>query len=142
MKGAVLGLLLLTAGCISVVGNDDERTIGVIQGMGTPGVKIQMPDAATVGQDFFVAISTGWPNSCARMGATGIEIRGSNVSITPIDIVQDSAMCLQAPQTFEHEASIRFAEPGLVRVSVRGRASPGAPVVDFVKEVSVGTASH
>ncbi|HEX8431192.1 MAG TPA: hypothetical protein VF625_07885 [Longimicrobium sp.] len=137
MRFVALGLALLAVGCTSATGPDEKREVGVILGLANEAPAIEVPSPVRVGQDFTVTIRTGWRNGCARADGTEVEVRGATATITPYERITESTNCTQASQEFIHRATLRFDQPALVELTIRGRRSFTASVITVRRTVEV-----
>jgi hypothetical protein len=136
MRAIKWGFLLVLSGCGAIFGPDEHREVGVILGLAAGEPAIDLPAQAAAGEEISVVITTTWRDGCARRGFVDLRESGSEVVLTPYDLVSEG-ICTQAVQEFEHTVTLQFDEPGTRRVIVRGRPTDDAALVSTEREIEI-----
>lgn len=121
---APLGALALLLGCGIVLGLERHRVVGVVAGVEEDDPHIGVPDTVDAGRSFRVTIRT-YVGGCTRAGDTDVEVDGSEVVVTPYDLVRytggDRGCGVGGPEPAEHSAEVRIDRPGAAELTFRGR---------------------
>jgi hypothetical protein len=121
----------------------DQRVVGVIlAGSGMASV-INAPDTVRARERFGAVINTFGSSSCTTPDGVDLQQAASEVVVTPYDRVpaDSAASCTRDMAPRPHPVQIRFTDPGLGRIVVRGRlingTVPGPSLVSVTKTVVV-----
>ena len=139
-----LVLLGVVAGvaCSSTTGPGEfkrERQLAVIRFYQDP-MLIEVPSVVSRGVDFEVAVRT-FGGGCIAQGDTEVSIVGRTAEVRPFDVfvtqLPPNGACTDDLRYYLHRATLRFTEPGMAIVRVRGRAQPGNDIVVVERVVLV-----
>jgi hypothetical protein len=137
MRPLSVALLLVTAGCGSILGSDERLIPAAIRGLGTENPAIQLPAEVRVGEEFTVLVGTGWSDGCARKGPTEVHRSGMTATIAPYDHIIEGAICTQALVEFTHEATLAFPQAGEALLAFRGSTGRGGGIATVERTVIV-----
>ncbi len=139
---AVIAAAALTVSCSNhetVMGQDRELRLGVIEPFGTP-VEITVPGSVVAGTPFEITVNT-YGNGCVGLGETRVTVTGLTAEIEPFDWVvtpHPGAFCTDELNRFSHVATVEFVEKGTATLRVRGsRGEPGGEVVEVERSIAV-----
>jgi hypothetical protein len=125
----------------------DQPSPGLVEPGGRPALltgvvgeepDIQVPDAATGGEELTVRVTTYGLDGCWSKGETAVSVEDMTATVRPYDHEPTGdRICTQAIQEFSHEATLTFDRAGTGRVVVEGRRLEDRAAVSFVREVEV-----
>jgi len=126
----------MIAGCDSLFG-DEDLVLATL--MSTGERTIQIPEFGSVGVDLAFEILTVGSGMCtSRIGPTKIDMRGSQVDLTPYDYVfSHRGDCQLSQPIFHHTGVLRFEERGVVSVFDRGRVGPHGDPISIERTITV-----
>lgn len=99
---------------------DESRIPGMIEHSTSGHAFIEVPDSVDLGQVFEVRVLTSG-DGCVRKGDTRVQQQERRAWVTPYDIHEHREVCTSIGNVFDHRANVRFSEPGVAHVIVRGR---------------------
>ena len=130
------------AACSAITSNEAvrrERRLGWIRFHQDP-VVVEVPDAVMRGADFEVTIRT-YGGGCIAQGDTEVTVLASAAEVRPFDIfvtgTPHDSVCTDDLRLYLHRARMRFAQPGVATVRMRGRDAPGGEVIVVERQVTV-----
>ena len=122
MRAPALGpLCLLLAGCSLITGVDRQRRMGAI---GFPSrLAITVPDTVPARRDFVLTVRTFGADGCWSGDGTDVAVHDLSATVTPWDVNENrrGTGCTQMVVEITHTATLRFEQPGVAAVEVRGR---------------------
>jgi len=122
--GSVFAFLLaLALSACDILSLGDDQRLGVIQFYGDTS-EIAVPGVVQSGSGFTVAFFT-FGGGCVTQGHTNVQVAGTSVVITPIDVHSGSDICTADLRFLDHTTSVRLNETGVGSVVIRGQVEPG-----------------
>jgi hypothetical protein len=116
-----------------------ERRIGTIVHYRDP-VRVEVPESVARGESFVVKVTT-YGGGCIAKGDTEVRTEGFDVRVTPYDweVVRTppNTACTDDLRLYQHTATLRFDQPGTIRVTIRGREKPSGQVLTVERKTMV-----
>lgn len=136
-----VALVFIGPACRAITADEiqRERQLAVIRHYHDQTL-VEIPSHVTSGVDFDISVRT-FGGGCIAQGDTEISISGRSAEVRPYDVfvtrLPANMACTDDLRFYLHRARLRFAEPGLATVRIRGRERPGDRVVVVEQTVVV-----